>query len=90
MHSQRVENSLKRISMQFSFSLVFPNRVTFSEVGILVVGSDQFFCVTRSQVFIVCSAKSLNLSLMKFVSPIFQSKVAVKLVYGRFADKSFR
>ena len=28
MHSQHVENSLKRISMQFSFSLVFPNRVT--------------------------------------------------------------
>ena len=29
MHSQHVENSLKRISMQFSFSLVFPNRVTY-------------------------------------------------------------
>jgi len=28
MHSQRVENSLKRISTQFSFSLVFPDRVT--------------------------------------------------------------
>ena len=30
MHLQRVENSLKRISMQFSFSLVFPDRVTFN------------------------------------------------------------
>ena len=29
MHSQRVENLLKRISMQFSFSLVFPDRVTY-------------------------------------------------------------
>ena len=30
IHSQCVENSLKRISMQFSFSLVFQDRVTFT------------------------------------------------------------
>ena len=58
MHSQRVENSLKRISMQFSFSLVFPDRVTI----LLTSSITNVWRTVRRICIFISGFKGLNVS----------------------------